>query len=99
MDGRGIFTPNQLHHPQGDLLAGKGTVSPYGILDALSLLLRYSCGRADLAERIDGAIERAIREHLFTGEAIPEGGNVVSTEILGDIIAVYILEGERGDVR
>ncbi|MBQ3373798.1 MAG: hypothetical protein IJG40_11805 [Oscillospiraceae bacterium] len=91
MDGRGIYTPNQLHHPQGDQLAGKGIVSPYGILNALSLLIRYSCNRGDLAERINRALERAIGERLFTAEAVPEGGNVVSTKDLGDIITAYIV--------
>lgn len=38
-DGRGIYTPNQLHHPRGEELAGKDAVNPYGIMDAVSLLL------------------------------------------------------------
>ena len=52
MDGRGVYTPNQLHHPNGMQWAGQGIASPYGIIDATSLLLRYSCGRNDLADAI-----------------------------------------------
>lgn len=92
MGGRGIFTPNQLHHPRGAELAGKGLVCPYGVIDALSLLLRYSCNLPIAADLVDRAIKRAIHAHLFTGEAIPEGGVVVTTDELGDIIAQIIFD-------
>lgn len=92
MDGRGVYTPNQLHHPRGNELEGKGIVSPYGVLDAVSLMLRYSCGRPDLAFAAATAIDRTVRERLFTGEAVPEGGTAVSTDRLGDMIASFVLD-------
>ena len=89
-DGRGVYTPNQLHHPRGTEWAGKGFVNPCGILDATSLLLRYSCSRSDLAETVDAAVRSVLAEMLFTAEAVPEGGKIVSTGALGDAAAAAI---------
>ena len=96
MDGRGIYTPNQLHHPKGDQLTGKGVVSPYGILDAVSLLLRYSCKRSDLADLVHSAVSNAIHQRLFTAESLPEGGIAVTTEELGDFIAASLYRPVSG---
>lgn len=91
-DNRGVYTPNQLHHPRGSELAGTGEVSPYGILDTLQLLLRYSCGRQDMADTLAGAIKSALKDGLFTAEARPPWGMILSTDELGDEIAKRIGE-------
>ena len=85
--GRGIYTPNQLHHPRGEELYGKNIVSPYGILDAVSLLLRYSCREKELADRVDAAVNAAITRRLFTNEELPDGAESIGTNELGDWIA------------
>lgn len=89
-DGRGIYTPNQLHHPRGDAFAGKGIVCPYGILNATAMLLRYSCDRPDLAMRVENAIDCALREKLSTEEMNMSEGCILSTDELGDAIASFI---------
>ena len=91
-DGRGIYTPNQLHHPRGDAFAGKGIVCPYGILNATAMLLRYSCGRPDLAECVEKAVARAVREKLATEEMQLPGGRILSTDALGDAVAGLVVE-------
>lgn len=99
-DGRGLYTPNQIRHPRGEELAGKGLVSPYGIINAVSLLLRYSLGREDLAEAVDRAVSGAVAEKLFTGEAVPQGGIQLSCDELGDEIAtsIRIIEEKNGEL-
>ncbi len=87
VDGRGVYTPNQLHHPHSSEWAGKGIVNPCGVLDAASLMLRYSCGRGDLADTVDAAIRKVLDRGLFTAEAVPQGGTVVTTNELGDAVA------------
>jgi len=89
-DGRGVYTPNQLHHPLGEELAGKDTVSPYGIMDAVSLLLRYSCGRPDMADAVDASIRQAVNAGLFTREAVPEGSTIIGTDDLGSTVAASL---------
>ena len=91
MDGRGVYTPNQLHHPNGMQWAGKGIVSPFGIIDATSLLLRYSCGRDDLADAIDTAVKKTISKKLFTSESAPQDSIICTTDELGDYVAKEIL--------
>ena len=86
-DGRGVYTPNQLHHPRSTEWSGRGKANPVGIIDALSLLLRYSCGRGDLADAVDAAVRGILAQGLFTEEAVPEGGRILSSDELGDTVA------------
>lgn len=85
-EGKGVYTPNQLHHPRSDELSGKNEVSPYGILDAFSMCLRCSCGRPELADVLSEALRQAMKNRMFTKEAAASG-IILTTDELGSIIA------------
>lgn len=84
-NGRGIYTPNQLHHPFEEH-TGKNIVHPAGILNATAMLLEYSCGRQDLALRIKHAIRHVLNEKLTTPALPISGFTQISTDQMGDEI-------------
>lgn len=88
-DGRGIYTPNQLHTPHEEL-AGTGGAHPAGLLHALSMLLQCSCGRTDLAERLERAVTGLLGMGLTTGELPVPGGTVCTCQQWGDRAAEWI---------
>ena len=90
-DGRGIYTPNQLHHPREDY-AGKQMVSPIGILNSVSMMLQFSLHRPDLVRLLNQAIERTFEKKLTTAEYPFPGFQVVGTDELGDAVAGYLKE-------
>ena len=72
-------------------MEGKGVVCPYGILIAAAMPLKYSCDRPDLASAVEEAIGKTVKDRLFTAEAVPSGGLIVSADELGMEIASHIL--------
>ena len=57
--GKGLFTPNQLHH-QDESIIDKDKANPIGLISSVALMLRYSFKLHEEADIIERAIERAI---------------------------------------
>lgn len=90
-DGRGIYTPNQLHNPNEELI-GKGAVCPMCIFSAVSMLLRYSLNETALAQRVDQACELLLQHRYATEELHLPDDNVLSTDAFGDQLCAILLE-------
>lgn len=85
VDRRGIYTSNQLHYPREEL-AGQNQVCPVGLLNALAMLLDYSCQRPDLAKYVYQSLDGMFREKLITPEFPVPRFTLISTEEYGDEI-------------
>lgn len=96
-DGRGLYTPNQLHHPKGREMENKGQVSPYCIIDASAMLLRHSLGREDLANTVEEAVDWALSQGLAAAEGAMSCDKIMSTDAIGDAVANHIKAGAPRD--
>ena len=85
--GKGLFTPNQLHH-QDESIIDKDKANPIGLISSVALMLRYSF---KLHEEED-IIERAIDKGYRTEDIYINGGILVGTQMMGNIICEYIRE-------
>lgn len=90
-DGRGLYTPNQLHHPREEL-AGQNIVHPFCILDALRLMLLYTFRLPDLAKRLENAACSIIQDRLTTPELPIPGFSQLSTDEMGDEMVKRVTE-------
>lgn len=90
-DGRGIYTPNQLHNPN-EALIGQGTVCPVCIFSAVSMLLRYSLNESELARRVDRACHFMLNRHYATEELCLPGDTILTTDEFGDKLCEVLLE-------
>lgn len=90
-DGRGIYTPNQLHNPN-EALIGQGTVCPVCIFSAVSMLLRYSLNESELARRVDRACHFMLNRHHATEELCLPGDTILTTDEFGDKLCEVLLE-------
>ncbi len=89
-DGRGLYTPNQLHHPNENL-AGTGTVCPICIFSAIAMLLRYSLNELELGRRVDSACQTMIDSRFATEELCLPGDTLLTTEQMGDKLCEILL--------
>ena len=90
VDKRGIYTPNQLHHPREDY-SGQNIISPVGMLNATAMMLNFTFHRPDLAKLLQAAIDNLFLQKLTTPEIPIPGFHMVSTDELGTEAANYIL--------
>jgi 3-isopropylmalate dehydrogenase len=75
----GLYEP--IHGSAPDI-AGRGIANPCGAILSAAMALRYSLGRADLAVRIETAVDGALAEGLRT----PDIGGTATTTALTDAI-------------
>ncbi len=75
----GLYEP--IHGSAPDI-AGQGVANPLAAILSLAMALRWSLGRVDLADRLTGAVERA----LEGGARTPDLGGRSTTDEMGDAV-------------
>lgn len=83
--GRGIYTPNQLHHPDESVI-GKWVVNPIGMIAAGALMLRHTFQLEKEAGTVEQAIERVLNQGLSTREIWSPGRRLAGTREIGKAI-------------
>ena len=81
--GFGMYEP--VHGSAPDI-AGQNIANPLATILSLSMLLRYSLDRADLADRIDAAVNTLLDSGLRTGDI---GGNATCSD-MGDAVVAAL---------
>jgi 3-isopropylmalate dehydrogenase len=75
----GLYEP--IHGSAPDI-AGRGVANPLGAILSLGMAFRWSLGRADLADRLTGAVEAA----LSRGDRTRDLGGVLGTKDMGEAV-------------
>jgi 3-isopropylmalate dehydrogenase len=86
-DGKGLYEP--IHGSAPDI-AGRGVANPLATILSLGMMLRYSLGRADLAERVEAAVSRVLGQGLRTADIARPGEATVGTVAMGDAVAAAL---------
>jgi 3-isopropylmalate dehydrogenase len=86
---KGIFEPI---HGSAPRIAGQNKANPIGTIRAAALMLEYSFGLTNEANLIEQAIVETLQEGWGTYDIVSNIEKLVSTEIMGDLIAEKILQ-------
>jgi 3-isopropylmalate dehydrogenase len=81
--GKGLYEP--IHGSAPDI-AGQGKANPLATILSAAMMLRYSLGQADAADRIEAAVAKA----LAGGARSPDLGGIMTTEQMGDAVLVAL---------
>ncbi|MCW5620712.1 MAG: 3-isopropylmalate dehydrogenase [Burkholderiales bacterium] len=82
-NGKGMYEP--IHGSAPDI-AGKGMANPLAIILSAGMMMRYTFDRADIADRIEGAVRQVLRQGLRTGDIWQDGTRRVGTAEMGDAV-------------
>jgi len=82
--GKGLYEP--IHGTAPDI-AGKGVANPLATILSAAMMLRYSLGRVDAAERIERAVQRVLRSGYRTADLYTSGMKAVGTQEMGRAVA------------
>ncbi len=80
--GKGMYEP--IHGSAPDIV-GKSMANPLATILSVAMMLRYSLGEAELANKIDLAVGNVLNQGFRTAD-IADGGNSVSTVAMGDAV-------------
>ncbi|HSH84684.1 MAG TPA: 3-isopropylmalate dehydrogenase [Guyparkeria sp.] len=81
--GQGLYEPS---HGSAPDIAGQGAANPLATILSAAMLLRYSFGRNDLAERIEDACVAVLDQGLRTPDIMQDGMRLVSTSEIGQAV-------------
>ena len=81
--GKGMYEP--VHGSAPDI-AGQNIANPIATILSLAMLLRSSFERADLADKVESAVRKVLKNGLRTGDIAKPGEPTASTTEMGDAI-------------
>ncbi len=85
--GKGMYEP--IHGSAPDI-AGRGVANPLATILSVAMMLRYSLGRAEQADRIDTAVGAVLDQGLRTADIAEPGQASVGTAEMGDAVVAAL---------
>ncbi len=86
-EGKGMYEP--IHGSAPDI-AGQNMANPLATILSVAMLLRYSLGETEQADRVEKAVDRVLEGGYRTADIYSEGTKKVSTSEMGDAVATAL---------
>ncbi len=87
INSKGMYEP--IHGSAPDI-AGKGVANPLATILSVAMMLRYSLNQADMADRIEQAVNSVLDQGLRTADIISAGAREVGTSEMGDAVVAAL---------
>jgi 3-isopropylmalate dehydrogenase len=87
-DGPALYEP--IHGSAPDI-AGKDIANPVGTINSVAMMFEFSFGRPDLAELINGAVDRVLEDGYRTADIAKTGMRAVGTKEFTDRVLEEIM--------
>jgi len=81
--GKGLYEP--IHGTAPDI-AGKGIANPLATILSAAMMLRYSLGQPQAADRLETAVRKVLRDGYRTADIHMPGTRKVGTQEMGDAV-------------
>jgi len=85
--GRGMYEP--IHGSAPDI-AGKGVANPLATILSVAMMLRYSLGKPQMADRIEKAVSNVLDQNLRTPDIMSEGMRQVGTIEMSEAVVAAL---------
>jgi len=82
-NNKGLYEPS---HGSAPDIAGKGLANPLATILSAAMMLRYSLGMEDAAQRVEAAVQAVLAQGLRTADLAQPGKASVGTEAMGDAV-------------
>jgi 3-isopropylmalate dehydrogenase len=86
-NGRGMYEP--IHGSAPDI-AGQGVANPLATILSVAMMMRYSLDQAEMAEKIEQAVNRVLDDGLRTADIYSAGTQKVGTAQMGDAVVAAL---------
>jgi 3-isopropylmalate dehydrogenase len=86
-ENRGLYEPS---HGSAPDIAGKGIANPLATILSAAMMLRFSLGRPQLADRIEAAVRDVLAQGLRTADIAAPGERTVGTRAMGDAVVAAL---------
>lgn len=83
INGKGMYEPC---HGSAPDIAGKGVANPLATILSVAMMLRYSLGMPEAADKIEKAVSLVLDQGFRTPDIYSDGMNKVGTKAMGDAV-------------
>ena len=84
---QGLYEPS---HGSAPDIAGKGIANPLATILSAAMMLRFSLGQTEAADRIEVAVKKVLSQGLRTADIYSAGTTKVSTVQMGDAVVLAL---------
>ena len=85
--GQGMYEP--IHGSAPDI-AGQGIANPLATILSVAMMLRFSLGQPELADRVEKAVDTVLDQELRTPDILSDGMTEASCEQMGDAVVAAL---------
>ncbi|WP_322071613.1 3-isopropylmalate dehydrogenase [Paraburkholderia bannensis] len=82
-NSKGLYEPS---HGSAPDIAGKGVANPLATILSAAMMLRFSLGREEQAQRIENAVKKVLEQGYRTGDIVTPDCKKVGTVEMGDAV-------------
>jgi 3-isopropylmalate dehydrogenase len=86
-NNKGLYEPS---HGSAPDIAGQGVANPLATILSAAMMLRFTFGRTEQADRIENAVKRVLAQGLRTPDIYEAGTNKVGTEDMGNAVVAAL---------
>ncbi len=86
-NNKGLYEPS---HGSAPDIAGKGVANPLATILSAAMMLRYSLGKAEQADRIENAVKKVLAQGYRTGDILTPGCKQVGTVEMGEAVVAAL---------
>lgn len=83
----GLYEPS---HGSAPDIAGQNEANPIATILSAAMMLRYSLDLDQEADAVEAAVQKVLTDGYRTGDIMSEGGKLVGTAEMGDLIAAAV---------
>ncbi|MFA6013488.1 MAG: 3-isopropylmalate dehydrogenase [Gallionellaceae bacterium] len=82
-NNKGLYEPS---HGSAPDIAGKDIANPLATILSVAMMMQYTFNKADVAQRIEGAVRKVLQKGLRTGDIFEAGMQKVGCAAMGDAV-------------
>ena len=86
-NNKGLYEPC---HGSAPDIAGKDIANPLATILSVAMMMQYTFARPDVAQRIEGAVRKVLRQGLRTGDIYEAGMQKVGCSKMGDAVVAAL---------
>jgi 3-isopropylmalate dehydrogenase len=86
-NNKGLYEP--IHGSAPDI-AGQNKANPLATILSLAMMFRYTFSRADVAQRIEGAVRKVLAQGMRTADIALSGETITGTREMGDAVVAAL---------
>ncbi len=86
-NNKGLYEPS---HGSAPDIAGQGVANPLATILSAAMMLRYTFGLEEAAQRVEAAVKQVLAQGYRTGDIHESGTNLVGTRQMGDAVVAAL---------